>query len=70
MEGKGQKRGNVVRPRLVPARKVLLHLKAIFKNDNVSTFSLRTEEGKAVAFSHFRFDMDYDDEVSPDSVQP
>merc|ERR1712222_266020 len=23
----------------------------------------RTEEGKAVAFSHFRYDMDYDDEV-------
>ena len=33
-------------------------------------FSLRTEEGKAVAFSHFRYDMDYDDEVSTDSVQP
>ena len=33
-------------------------------------FNLRTEEGKAVAFSHFRFDMDYDDEVFTDSVQP
>ena len=32
--------------------------------------SPRTEEGKAVAFSHFRYDMDYDDEVPTDSVEP
>ena len=32
-------------------------------------FLSRTEEGKAVAFSHFRYDMDYDDEVPADSVE-
>ena len=30
---------------------------------NQIPLSPRTEEGKAVAFSHFRYDMDYDDEV-------